>query len=191
MSRVATEFTPLKEKRLARPRVGFLGLGWIGRSRMESIAQSGLVEIAAVSDVAEQAAADASQRFPDAKVVDSFESLVEVGLDGIVIATPSALHAEQAAEALARGMAVFCQKPLGRTQVETAQVIEVARQNDQLLGVDLSYRFITCLRHINQLCLNNDLGEIYAVDLMFHNAYGPDKPWFYDEKLSGGGCVID
>jgi nucleoside-diphosphate-sugar epimerase len=24
-----------------------------------------------------------------------------------------------------------------------------------------------------------------------HNAYGPDKPWFQDPALSGGGCVID
>jgi predicted dehydrogenase len=35
------------------------------------------------------------------------------------------------------------------------------------------------------------LGEIFAVDLVFHNAYGPDKSWFYDPDLSGGGCVID
>jgi predicted dehydrogenase len=26
---------------------------------------------------------------------------------------------------------------------------------------------------------------------VFHNAYGPDKPWFYDRTLSGGGCVMD
>jgi predicted dehydrogenase len=26
---------------------------------------------------------------------------------------------------------------------------------------------------------------------VFHNAYGPDKAWFYDPTLSGGGCVID
>ena len=26
---------------------------------------------------------------------------------------------------------------------------------------------------------------------MFHNAYGPDKAWFRDPRLSGGGCVID
>jgi predicted dehydrogenase len=26
---------------------------------------------------------------------------------------------------------------------------------------------------------------------VFHNAYGPDKPWFYDPALSGGGCVMD
>jgi predicted dehydrogenase len=29
------------------------------------------------------------------------------------------------------------------------------------------------------------------VDACFHNAYGPDKEWFYDPQLSGGGCVID
>jgi predicted dehydrogenase len=26
---------------------------------------------------------------------------------------------------------------------------------------------------------------------VFHNAYGPDKPWFYDPASSGGGCVMD
>jgi len=35
------------------------------------------------------------------------------------------------------------------------------------------------------------LGEIYAADLVFHNAYGPDKPWFFDRRLSGGGCLMD
>src|SRR5438270_316966 len=35
------------------------------------------------------------------------------------------------------------------------------------------------------------LGRVYAVDLVFHNAYGPDKAWFYDPALSGGGCVMD
>ena len=44
-------------------------------------------------------------------------------LDGVVIATPSALHAEQAIRALDAGAAVFCQKPVGRTAAEVAAVI--------------------------------------------------------------------
>ena len=32
---------------------------------------------------------------------------------------------------------------------------------------------------------------VFAADLAFHNAYGPDKPWFYDPALSGGGCLMD
>ncbi|HET7569647.1 MAG TPA: Gfo/Idh/MocA family oxidoreductase, partial [Gammaproteobacteria bacterium] len=38
---------------------------------------------------------------------------------------------------------------------------------------------------------NGDLGDIYALSLVFHNAYGPDKPWFYRRESAGGGCVTD
>jgi predicted dehydrogenase len=109
----------------------------------------------------------------------------------VVIATPSALHADQAAAALERGAAVFCQKPLGRTAAETAWVVDAAKRADRLLGVDLSYRFLEGARRVRELIQSGELGSIYAADLVFHNAYGPDKPWFYDPVLSGGGCVID
>jgi predicted dehydrogenase len=112
-------------------------------------------------------------------------------VDGIVIATPSAMHAEQSIEALERGVAVFCQKPLGRTAAEVGAVVEAARKADRLLAVDLSYRFTDGMRRIRELIQSRELGRIYAVDLVFHNAYGPDKAWFYDPALSGGGCVMD
>jgi predicted dehydrogenase len=186
-SPVASETQPKRR----RPRLGFLGLGWIGRNRMEAITRSGLVEVAAVSDISSDMARNAAEAIPGADVVESFEALLTVDLDGLVIATPSALHSEQAIRALESGLAVFCQKPLGRNADETAQVIEAARRNDVLLGVDLSYRQIACIRELHELCRDGELGEIYTVDLFFHNAYGPDKAWFYDQKLSGGGCVID
>jgi predicted dehydrogenase len=109
----------------------------------------------------------------------------------VVIATPSALHAEQAIAALEAGAAVFCQKPLGRTAAEAQAVVEAARAADRLLGVDLSYRFTEGMRRIRELIAAGELGRIFAVDLAFHNAYGPDKPWFYDPALSGGGCMMD
>ncbi|HVV00591.1 MAG TPA: Gfo/Idh/MocA family oxidoreductase [Verrucomicrobiae bacterium] len=183
---------PARRSRASRlPRLGFLGVGWIGRNRLDAIARAGLAEVVAVADAAEPLAREAGKIAPSAAICRSLDDLLEQELDGIVIATPSALHAEQALAALERGLAVFCQKPLGRNAAETAAVIAAARKADRLLGVDLSYRFMTCSRYIRQLCEQGELGEIYAADLFFHNAYGPDKPWFYDPKLSGGGCVID
>jgi predicted dehydrogenase len=32
---------------------------------------------------------------------------------------------------------------------------------------------------------------LYALELCFHNSYGPDRAWYYDRSLSGGGCFID
>ena len=130
------------------PKLGFLGVGWIGRHRMQAIAASGLAEIVAVADAAPAAAKDAADEV-GASAVDPVALLGgDLGLDGVVIATPSALHAAQAVAALERGFAVFCQKPLGRTAPETAAVVEAARAADRLLGVDLSYRHVEGVRRM-------------------------------------------
>jgi predicted dehydrogenase len=174
-----------------RPRIGFLGVGWIGRHRMEAILATGAVEGVGIADPSTEMAAEAQRLAPGATLAPDLESLLDLDLDGLVIATPSALHAEQAIAALDRGVSVFCQKPLGRTASEVSAVVEAARHADRLLAVDLSYRFTEGMRRIRETLRSGDLGRVFAVDLVFHNAYGPDKPWFYDPELSGGGCVMD
>lgn len=183
--------SPVQRKRSGKPRLGFLGVGWIGRHRMEAIAQANLADIVGIADAVEENAAAASELAPDTERLPDLESLLQLDLDGIVIATPSALHAAQSIAALEQGLSVFCQKPLARTKDETTQVIEAARRNNQLLAVDLSYRFTSGIRELRRVVQSGELGRIYSVDLVFHNAYGPDKSWFYDFKLAGGGCVMD
>jgi predicted dehydrogenase len=174
-----------------RPRLGFLGVGWIGRHRMQAIVETGAAEVAAISDPSPEMAAEAGKLAPGAKLVSSLDEILDTGVDGVVIATPSAMHAEQSIRALERGAAVFCQKPLGRTAAEARAVVDAARAADRLLCVDLSYRFTEGMRRIREVVRSGELGRVFAVDLVFHNAYGPDKPWFYDPALSGGGCVMD
>jgi predicted dehydrogenase len=174
-----------------RPRIGFLGVGWIGRHRMEALLRSGMIEAAAVADPSGDCLEAALSLAPHAAAATGLDALLNLDLDGLVIATPSAQHAEQAIRALQAGVPVFCQKPLGRTAEEARAVVEVARRADRLLAVDLSYRFTQGMRAIRDLVAEGALGQVFAGDLVFHNAYGPDKPWFYDPALSGGGCVMD
>src|SRR3954447_5567223 len=144
-----------------RPRLGFLGVGWIGRNRLEAVARSQVANIVAVADPSPENAKAATGAVP-CQAVESLEELLALNLDGLVIATPSALHAEQARTALERGVAVFCQKPLARTAAETASVVELARQRDKLLGIDLSYRFVEAVRRVRELVRSGELGSIYA-----------------------------
>ena len=174
-----------------RPRVGFLGVGWIGRHRMEAMLATGAVEAVGVADPSPAAADEALKLAPGAACVDDLQALLALGLDGLVIATPSALHAEQAVAALERGVAVFCQKPLGRTAGETRRAVDAARAADRLLAVDLSYRFTEAALAVRELVRSGELGRVSVADLVFHNAYGPDKPWFRDPAQSGGGCLLD
>jgi predicted dehydrogenase len=172
------------------PRLGFLGVGWIGRNRMEAMLAAGGLAVA-VTDPSPANLAEAMRIAPSATAVDSLDAMLALDLDAMVIATPSALHAEQTIAALDRGLAVFCQKPLGRNGAEVEQVLAAARRADRHIGVDLSYRHTAAIQPIRDAVRQGALGRIYGCDLVFHNAYGPDKPWFYDPALSGGGCLID
>jgi predicted dehydrogenase len=172
-------------------KLGFLGVGWIGRNRMEAMLATGKAEAIAICDPNPDMALEAQKLAPEAALVSSLDELLALPLDGVVIATPSAVHAEQSIAALNAGAAVFCQKPLGRNATEVEAVLDAARNADRPLGVDLSYRHTAAMQAIRDLVRSDQLGRVFAADLVFHNAYGPGNAWFYDPKLSGGGCLID
>jgi predicted dehydrogenase len=173
------------------PCLGFLGLGWIGRMRLAALAAAGGARLEALADSDAAALQEARATAPHARCVSGLDELLEQQLDGIVIATPSAMHAEQAIQALQRGVAVFCQKPLARTEIEARQVIAAARDSDRPLGVDYSYRYLNGMAQVRQGIQQGAIGKVFAAELTFHNAYGPDKAWFRDLRQSGGGCLTD
>lgn len=173
------------------PRLGFLGLGWIGQHRLQALLEEKACHVAAFADPSSDARERVRQLAPEAAAVETLEQLLQHELDGLVIATPSALHAHQALAALERGMAVFCQKPLARTAEENATIVEAARKADRLLGCDLSYRHTDAMRRIRNCVVEGGIGSVHTADLVFHNAYGPDKSWARDPALAGGGCAID
>lgn len=172
-------------------RLGFLGTGWIGRNRMEAMLATGQAHAAAICDPNPEMVSQAQSAAPTAHVVQDLKAMLALGLDGVVIATPSALHAEQSIEALNAGAAVFCQKPLARTAAEVRSVLDAAQRADRLLGVDLSYRHTAAMQAVREQVRSGALGDVFAADLTFHNAYGPGAGWFWDPALSGGGCLID
>ena len=178
-------------ERTGCPRIGFLGLGWIGLDRMNAMRAAGGIEVVGLSDTSDEMLARAAELAPKAQRVGSLDALLALKPDGVVIATPSALHADQSIAALQSGASVFCQKPLGRTGAEVRAVLAAAKAADRLLAVDLSYRHTAGMLALREQVRAGLLGTVHAVDLTFHNAYGPDKPWFYDVALSGGGCLMD
>ena len=172
-------------------RLGFLGTGWIGRNRMEAMLATSEADAVAICDPHPEMVEEARKLAPDARLVGSLDELFACDPDGVVIASPSALHAHQCIRALDAGAAVFCQKPLARNAEEVASVLNAAKRADRLLGVDLSYRYTAAMRAIRNRLQAGQLGRAFAADLTFHNAYGPQSGWFWDRKLSGGGCLID
>src|SRR5690606_35657906 len=169
---------PLKQRSpggaVKPPRLAFVGVGWIGLNRLQAARAFAPYEIAAIADTSPEARESAGQAVSGVRVVEQLEQVLTDDIDGVVIATPSALHAAQTIQALAAGKAVFCQKPLARTVQETRDVLAAARAADRLLGVDLSYRHVEGVAQMREQVQSGRLGKIFAAEMVFHNAYGPD-----------------
>ncbi|MGK7391615.1 MAG: Gfo/Idh/MocA family protein [Candidatus Cyclobacteriaceae bacterium M2_1C_046] len=181
-----------KEQQIAtKPNVAFIGMGWIGRDRFKALIEKELIACSGIYDPYLQNIENDDLLCEFRQVEDFKEVINDDSLDAIVIATPNMLHARQCQQALEAGKAVFVQKPLARTAKETSALIHSAKENNKLLGVDYSYRFTEGIQKIKSLVDADELGEIFAIETAFHNAYGPDKEWFYDMERSGGGCLLD
>jgi predicted dehydrogenase len=177
------------------PRLAFVGLGWAGALRLASATAAGAAEAVALCETVPERLEAARADYPDAACFEDPEDLwrkaAALDLDGVVVATPNALHAPQVLPALERGLAVFCQKPLALSAGEARQLVSAAREADRLLGVDYSYRFTLGAQEMRRAIDAGELGRVVALSTVFHNAYGPDKAWFRDPALAGGGALLD
>jgi predicted dehydrogenase len=174
----------------ARPRLGFVGLGWIGRKRLDAL-DAASIEVVALAESDAERLNSAAEAYPGAIATANVETIFDTDLDGVVIATPNGLHAQQAIACLERGIPVFCQKPLATSLADVERVVAAARTADRLLGIDFCYRHVDGMRELRRRLQAGEIGDVLAVDLTFHNAYGPDKSWCQDRRLAGGGCLMD
>ncbi|WP_116809157.1 Gfo/Idh/MocA family protein [Steroidobacter cummioxidans] len=175
------------------PRVGFVGLGWIGRKRLDALTadDAGSIDVAALVDSDADRLRAAARAHPGAATAPTVDPLFDADLDAVVIATPSGLHAHQVIACLEQGLAVFCQKPLATTLLDVHRALAAARASDRLLGIDFCYRHITGMPELRRRLMSGAIGEIIAIDLVFNNAYGPDQSWCRNRALAGGGCLLD
>jgi predicted dehydrogenase len=177
------------------PRLAFVGLGWVGARRLAAVTAAGAAQAVALCDATPERLAAAHAEHPGAACFEDPEALwrqaATLDLDGAVIATPNTLHAPQVSAALERGLAVFCQKPLAVSAAEARRLVETAREADRLLGVDYSYRWTAGAQEMRRAIAAGELGRIVAMEAVFHNAYGPDRAWFRDPTLAGGGALLD
>jgi predicted dehydrogenase len=180
----------LKPHAHVRPRIGFIGLGWIGRKRLEALDPESM-EVAALAESDSTRLLSVAETYPGAVATRNVEAIFDAELDGVVIATPNGLHAQQAMACLERGIAVFCQKPLATNLADVERVVAAARNADRLLGIDFCYRHVSGMHELRRRLQAGEIGDVVAVELTFHNAYGPDKSWCQDRRLAGGGCLMD
>jgi myo-inositol 2-dehydrogenase/D-chiro-inositol 1-dehydrogenase len=113
-------------------RIGLLGLGRIGAFHAATLATR--VDELVVHD-ADAARAEEVARRVGARVGDPFSA------DAVVIATPTATHAELLLEAIATGVPAFCEKPVALGVEDTLATLEAAKAAGSQVHIGFQRRF--------------------------------------------------
>ncbi len=174
-----------------RVRLAVMGCGWIAGNRLRQIARDDLVRVVALVDPSAEACENTRTWAGDAEVVTDPDRLDPDWVDGVMISTPSALHAAQAVALLERGLPVFVQKPLGVTAAETRHVLDVAAARDLPLECDLCYRHLRSAVALREQLDLATVGRPFYLEACFHNAYRPSALWSAEPALAGGGALMD
>lgn len=119
------------------------------------------------------------------------ELLADPEVRVVYIATPNALHAEQACRCLAAGKDVLVDKPMAMDAEAALTMVEAARQNTRLLGVLQQQRFHPANMHLIRLRDEDMLGKLNVLRVQIGMWYPPGDNWRGVPEVSGGGVVID
>ena len=99
-------------------KLGLIGAGWYGMVDVEAAFKAGGVEVLAVCDVDSAHLNEAAQKIEKLqgsrpKTFKNHRELLDVaGLEAVIIATPPHWHALQFLDVIAKGLDVYCEKPL-------------------------------------------------------------------------------
>jgi len=156
-------------------RVGVIGTGNIGTAHAMSLARevSGST-VSAVFDVANERAQELAGDL-GARALPSAQVLIEDdAVDAVVIASPDALHAEQALACLAAGKPMMLEKPLAPTLEEAKSVLdaEVATGKRSIM-LGFMRRFDPGYVALKSALDAGEVGNALIVHNMHRNAFAP------------------
>jgi predicted dehydrogenase len=167
--------------------VGICGLGLIGRKRLDALLNLGY-KSSQIITFDPNNSLNKSEKFI---VAESIDSILDSGVNMVIIATPHDIAPDLTLKFLDRGARVLMEKPMGRN-LEEAKKLH-SHINAKNLSVGFNYRFMPSVQQAKSILENGDLGEIHSVKMdLGHGGSPNDKnSWKLDPNAAGGGVVLD
>ncbi|HZL38628.1 MAG TPA: Gfo/Idh/MocA family oxidoreductase [Tepidisphaeraceae bacterium] len=173
-------------------RIGLIGLGGIAAAHLPQLCRrNDAVEVVGAADVSPMAGACA-EKFGITRLVPDYRQILD-DVDAVLICTPTHLHCEMAVDALNRGKAVFCEKPLARTLAQADAIIAAQQTTGAALQVGFVRRFDEEWLAFRAALLAGRIGgPVVWRDVA--SSPGPAyAKWFFDDEKGGGpfldGCI--
>jgi len=184
--------------------VAVLGYTGVARAHLTALARHAEIfpdapaslRLVALAGRTREAVEEAARRYGAARAVTEWSALVDdPAVDLLINATPNGLHAAPCIAALRAGKAVLCEKPLGRTAREAAEMARAARESGRVAMTGFNYRFMPAVLLARRMVEAGDLGRLYHVRCRYSDdsLIDPRAPWGWrhDREAAGSGVIGD
>jgi predicted dehydrogenase len=175
---------------MSKLKIGIIGGGGIAKTHLPYLAGRDDVELTGLVDLNPEAAQTA-EKYGIPHFFSDYRELLPL-VDAVLICVPTFLHADIGVAALQAGKAVFCEKPLVRTQEQAAALEQALKESGAPFQVGFVRRFDKEWLAWREAVQQEKIGRPVV---WHHIAYGagPAAPWFNQDEQGGGpfldGCI--
>ncbi len=178
----------------AKVGVGVIGVGGIsGYVHLPGLKLCPEAEIVALCDSNADLLKQRAEQYNVAHTFTEYSELLQhPGVDAVVIATPTIMHAPIALAAIAAGKHVLVEKQLAMNYAEAVQMYEAAKQAGVVHMTAFTYRFVPAMRYLKYLLGQGTIGlprhlRVARLQEVRDTALG----WRQQRALAGSGEVGD
>jgi myo-inositol 2-dehydrogenase/D-chiro-inositol 1-dehydrogenase len=187
---------------LNKVNLGLIGLGNMGKIHLRNCLHLKNARLVAVSDVSQKLLLTAKKAGVKRLFKDYDEMLRDPSVDAVIVSLPTFLHSEASIRAAEHGKHVLVEKPLARNASEAEQIVSAAKANGVRLMIGYPLRFSPSFVSLKNAIETGKIGDV-QIAIANHVSTGPfssrtenarPKPvpsWWFDQKLTGGGALID
>lgn len=180
-------------------RFGIIGFGAQG-SMYAKFITDGMVpsmDLAAIADIDDAKLTQVSELYPDVKLFDSYQAIIESGeVDAIITTVPHYLHPEIATFALSKGIHVLNEKPAGVYTKQVKELNEYAKSVDATYAIMFNQRNNPLYQKLKTILDNKEIGDIRRVNWIITTWWRPQA--YYDQSEwratwggEGGGVLVN
>ncbi|MGI8742129.1 MAG: Gfo/Idh/MocA family protein [Bryobacteraceae bacterium] len=122
-----------------------------------------------------------------ARTYSSYQEMLakEKDLDGVIVVTPTFLHAEATIAALSNGRNVLCEKPMAFTVEQANSMNAAAEQAHKILQIGMQMRYDPLYEKMAETVKNGEIGRLqYVAGNLFRGDWNPNS-WKYTDPKTG------
>jgi predicted dehydrogenase len=150
-----------------------VGLGWWGRTLVESAQGSDLIRFVAGATRTISPEVKAFADTHKLRLAESFEALLtDSNVQAVVLCTPHSMHSRQVIAAAQAGKHVFCEKPFALTKSDAQAAVDATRKAGVALGLGYNRRFHPEMTKLRERIRSGALGTVMHIEatMTFPNA---------------------